>query len=69
MKNLLRVLLPMKSPKPASRAVRRARPELEALEDRLTPSVSPYGPTYPVSPWAEAYNDSSNRTVAYTEGG
>jgi hypothetical protein len=35
MKNLLRALLPMRSPKPASRAVRRARPELEALEDRL----------------------------------
>jgi hypothetical protein len=43
MKNLLRTLLPKKSPKAATRADRRARPQLEALEAREMLTVTSHG--------------------------
>jgi hypothetical protein len=49
---------------------RQARPGLEQLEDRLIPSVSPFGPTFDVGSyyWGQS-TDGSSRTVAWSANG
>ena len=50
----------------APRALRWFRPVLEALEDRLAPSVAPLGPPFPVNTFTAGDQSARGRAVGFT---